>query len=249
MYPVAANPRRSIKVALNNIFVVITTYLLRIRMTFHCTSTHQAYKSIVTRPHLLPNNTTRLNILDLLTRRSTRGILLRINILRCDRAASPFRNTSGFCSLIVVDEQLSFLAVASRHLSCNIDHRENALEAMYLVEDLVHLLERAARGFRLGKKKSDIEVKKHTDITHIEEVDARHHEGVDDGEDDVSLERQLLATPNKSRWSDDYLVANAVKRNGTIVILSAPCSHPIEIAVYLRHHHNHEVPNPAGWSA
>lgn len=32
-------------------------------------------------------------------------------------------------------------------------------------------------------------------------------------------------------------------------ILSAPCSHPIEIAVYLRHHHNHEVPNPAGWSA
>ena len=33
-------------------------------------------------------------------------------------------------------------------------------------------------------------------MTYVEEVDTRHHEGVDDSEDDIGLKIQSLATSN-----------------------------------------------------
>ena len=86
-------------------------------------------------------------------------------------------------------------------------------------------------------------------IAYIEEIDARHHEGIDDGKDDVGLECHLLAKPNGSKWNDGYLVTNTVKRNGPVGTMSAKHSRPIDFVVSLRYHHNHEIPDPASWSA
>ena len=68
--------------------------------------------------------------------------------------------------VLIVDEQLAVLAVPLWLIVRNADDGEDALA---LAEDAVHLLERAVGGFG------------------IEEVDAGHDEGVDDGEDDVGL--------------------------------------------------------------
>lgn len=85
--------------------------------------------------------------------------------------------------------------------------------------------------------------------TYVEEVDARHHEGVDDSEDNVGLKQQLLATANRLRRSNCYLVANTVKCNGPTVIMSALCSYQIEVLIYIRYHHDHEIPDPRVSSA
>lgn len=70
----------------------------------------------------------------------------------------------------VIHQQLAVLAVAPRlHLGL-VHDLEHALPAgLDVVEDTIHLLETAVRRLR------------------VEEVDRGHHEGVDDGEDDVGL--------------------------------------------------------------
>lgn len=71
--------------------------------------------------------------------------------------------------LIVVDEKRAVLVIALRLLLGNLDDVKGALEAVALLEDLVHLLQGPVGC--LG----------------IEEVDTGHHEGVDNGKDDVCL--------------------------------------------------------------
>lgn len=71
--------------------------------------------------------------------------------------------------LVVGDEQLAVAAVPLGLLLGRAHDVDEAPRAADLVEDGVHLLERAVR--RLG----------------IEEVHRGHDEGVDDGEDDVRL--------------------------------------------------------------
>ena len=99
-------------------------------------------------------------------------LLLRIDLLfvvlvpnTWNRASSPLRLLC-FLGLVVVDEQLALLAIAVRHVAGDADDVERVGA---LVEDFVHLFERTACG--LGE----------------EEVGRGHHEGVDDGEDDVRV--------------------------------------------------------------
>lgn len=82
--------------------------------------------------------------------------------------------------LLVLDEQLAVLAVAAGFAAGDAHDAEPALGPGSLVEDGVHLLERAVR--RLG----------------VEEVDGRHHEGVDDGEYCV----RVVADGVKGDWRD-----------------------------------------------
>lgn len=71
--------------------------------------------------------------------------------------------------LLVRDQQLPVLPVAAGLVPGRADDGEVAPRAAHLVEDRVHLLERPVR--RFGE----------------EEVHGRHHERVDDSEDDVRL--------------------------------------------------------------
>ena len=70
---------------------------------------------------------------------------------------------------------------------------------MYLMENLVHFLERAAGGFGLERKVSKGAQPCTAEKPHVKEVDARHHKCVDDGEDDIGLDRDALAMPKGSR--------------------------------------------------
>lgn len=92
--------------------------------------------------------------------------------------------------LLVVDEQLAVLAVAARQLAGHAHDVEVRLRAGDLVEDGVHLLERAVG--RLG----------------VEEVHRGHHEGVDDGEDGVRV--VLDAFEGHRRDHDDKEVEDPV---------------------------------------
>lgn len=74
-----------------------------------------------------------------------------------------------FSRLVVRDEQLAIPSVALGLVPGRAHDVEEAPGAVHLVEDGVHLFERAIR--RLG----------------VKEVDRGHDEGVDDGEDDVRL--------------------------------------------------------------
>jgi hypothetical protein len=76
-------------------------------------------------------------------------VLLSANILRSNRASSALRYSSRLCGLVVVDEKLAMLAIASRHLACDLNHGEGAFEAVHLVENIVHFFERATGGFGL----------------------------------------------------------------------------------------------------
>jgi hypothetical protein len=69
--------------------------------------------------------------------------------------------------VVVVDEKLAVLAVAAGLVLGDLDDGEPAAGTLDLVEDGIHLLERAVG--RLG----------------IEEVDHGHDDGVDDGKDEV----------------------------------------------------------------
>lgn len=89
--------------------------------------------------------------------------------------------------LQIVDQQLTVLSVASGLVVRNADDVEDIRR---LVEDLVHLLERAVRG--LG----------------VEEVDAGDDEGVDDGEDDVGLVADCVE--GDGRDHDDHEVEGPV---------------------------------------
>lgn len=71
--------------------------------------------------------------------------------------------------LIVIDEQRTVLVITLRLLFGNLDDVKSALEAVAILENLVHLLQRPVGC--LG----------------VEEVDTRYHEGVDDGKNDVGL--------------------------------------------------------------
>lgn len=71
--------------------------------------------------------------------------------------------------LIIVDEKRTVLVIALRLLLGNLDDVKGALEAVALLENLVHLLQGPIGCLR------------------IEEVDTGYHEGVDDGKDDVRL--------------------------------------------------------------
>jgi hypothetical protein len=148
-------------------------------------------------PCLLPPlpNDTRLHIFHLLAIAVT--VLLPANILRNNRASSAFRYSSRFCGLVVGNEQLALLAIASRQFARDLDDGESTFEAVHLVEDIVHFLERAAGGFGLvGRCQlvcGWIVDNWQMDSTYVEEVDAGDHEGVDHCEDDVRLECQVLA--------------------------------------------------------
>ena len=92
--------------------------------------------------------------------------------------------------LLVRDEQLAVLAVAAGLVARHVDDLEVGGGAVHFVEDGVHLLERPVRRLR------------------VEEVDARHHEGVDDGEDDVRL--VLDRVEGDRRDHDDHEVEDPV---------------------------------------
>ena len=115
----------------------------------------------------LPDDSTRLDVSKILARMTCQHsysldllvlssevivVLLSTGPLCCNRAPPPFGNTSGFLSLIVIDEQLTVLTITSWHLTCNLDHRKYTFEAMYLVENFIHLLERTSGSFGLQSR-------------------------------------------------------------------------------------------------
>lgn len=88
---------------------------------------------------------------------------------RNDRTSPPVFHLSRLLSILIRNEQLPPLSISSRLVSSNFDDSKSALPTMDFVEDFVHFFERAVGGF--GEEK----------------VYARHHEGVDDGEDGVGV--------------------------------------------------------------
>lgn len=95
--------------------------------------------------------------------------------------------------LLVVHQQLPVLAIPARLDLGLVHHSKDALPAVgHLVEDAVHLLERAVRRLR------------------VEEVDTGHHEGVDDGKDDVRPPPDVVE--GDGRDHDDEEVEDPVGR-------------------------------------
>lgn len=92
--------------------------------------------------------------------------------------------------LVVGDEELAVAAVAAGLAAGDADDVEEALGAVHLVEDGVHLLEGAVRRLR------------------VEEVHARHDEGVDHGEDDVCLVSDVVeGDGGDDCWGKEWVVS------------------------------------------
>lgn len=99
---------------------------------------------------------------------------------RNNRTSPPVFHLSRLLSILIRNEQLASLSISSRFLSSNFDDGKSALPTMDFVEDFVHFFERAVGGF--GEEK----------------VYARHHEGVDDGEDGV----RVVLDIGECHWRD-----------------------------------------------
>lgn len=99
---------------------------------------------------------------------------------RNNRTSPPVFHLSRLLSILIRNKQLASLSISSRFLSSNFDDGKSALPTMDFVEDFVHFFERAVGGF--GEEK----------------VYARHHEGVDDGEDGV----RVVLNIGECHWRD-----------------------------------------------
>lgn len=99
---------------------------------------------------------------------------------RNNRTSPPVFHLSRLLSILIRNEQLASLSIPSRFLSSDFDDSKSALPTMDFVEDFVHFFERAVGGF--GEEK----------------VYARHHEGVDDGEDGV----RVVLDIGECHWRD-----------------------------------------------
>lgn len=108
-------------------------------------------------------------------------ILLRTGHSSCSCPSSTRVPSVGILGIVIVDKEVPVLVVASGLLARDPDHVECAPESVTLLEDLVHLLQRSVR--RLW----------------VEEIYARDHEGVDDGEYDVCLVSNVC-----ERWRCDH---------------------------------------------
>lgn len=84
------------------------------------------------------------------------------------RTPSDTRPPSSL-SILIINKQLSLLAIPSRLLPRHLDHIKRPLEPIHILEDLIHLLQAPSRRFG------------------VEEVNARNHESVDAGEDGVGV--------------------------------------------------------------
>lgn len=99
---------------------------------------------------------------------------------RNNRTSPPMFHLSRLLGILIRNEQLASLSISSRFLSSDFDDSKSALPTMDFVEDFVHFFERAVGGF--GEEK----------------VYARHHEGVDDGEDGV----RVVLDIGECHWRD-----------------------------------------------
>src|ERR1700748_981936 len=83
----------------------------------------------------------RVRILLLIMRRMILDLTSILHTLRSNRAPPTICRPLCLLSIFIPDEQLSFLAKASRFSKRHLDNIERSSDAMDVVEDFVHLLE------------------------------------------------------------------------------------------------------------
>jgi hypothetical protein len=93
--------------------------------------------------------------------------MFNMNLLACPAHSAVRRNLVSLFRIIIVDQKLAILAEPVGLGLGNVNDIKGATQAMHVVENLVHLLERA------------------TGCLRVEEVHTRYHEGIDDGKDHV----------------------------------------------------------------
>jgi hypothetical protein len=125
--------------------------------------------------------------------RSVLVLVIQDARVRPNNRTPPALHIARLLGIVVINQQLAALAVAMRHVVRNLDDIEGARR---LVEDLVHLLERAVGRLR------------------EEKVHAGHHGRVDDSKNDV----RLVSNVCKCDWRDhdDHEVEDPVccRRDG-----------------------------------